>query len=175
MEVMRRSFADRLKGAATLDVAVYEEVEADHDATGQAALVVGLVAVATAIGGIRDGAPGIIGGLISAYVGWVVWSGVTYLVGTWLGGTATWGELLRTIGFAHSPGLLRIFGVIPILGAIVRVMVGIWILIAVIIAIRQALDFSTAKAILTAIIGYALLMAVQVVLWLLLLPVRVFF
>ncbi|HET9985407.1 MAG TPA: YIP1 family protein [Longimicrobiales bacterium] len=172
---MRRSFADRLKGAALLDIAVYEEVEADRDATGQAALVVGLVAVATAIGGIRDGATGILGGLISAYAGWLVWSGVTYLVGSWLGGTATWGELLRTVGFAHAPGLLRIFGVIPILGVVVRVAVGIWMLIAVIVAIRQALDFSTEKAILTAVIGFALLMAVQVLLWLLLFPVRVFF
>ncbi|MBX6363726.1 MAG: YIP1 family protein [Gemmatimonadetes bacterium] len=175
MEVIRRSFADRLKGAAVLDVPVYEEVEADTGATGQAAAVVGLAAVATAIGAMRFGPPGVLGGLISAYVVWLVWSGVTYLVGTWLGGTATWGELLRTIGFAQAPGLLRVFGIIPILGGIVRAVVWIWVLIAVIVAIRQALDFSTGKAVLTAILGFALLLAVQVVLWLLLLPIRVFF
>jgi hypothetical protein len=71
-----------------------------------------------------------------------------------LGGTATWGELLRTIGFAQSPGVLMIFGIIPILGGLVRVVVAVWLLIAGIIAIRQALDCSTGKAVVTALLGW---------------------
>lgn len=94
-------------------------------------------------------------GILSAYIGWLLWSGVTYLIGTkLLGGTATWSELLRTIGFAQSPGVLYVIGVIPLLGWLANLVVAFWVLIAVIVAIRQALDFSTGRAILTALIGF---------------------
>ena len=138
-----------------LDIATYEDVEADTTATGQAAVVVAIVAVASAIGGARGGGASIIGGLVAALVGWLVWSGVTYLIGTKVfGGTATWGELLRTIGFAQSPGVLLVLGIIPFVGLLVRFAVWIWMLVAGIIAIRQALDFSTGKAVLTALLGW---------------------
>ena len=157
MELARRqSLLERMRGAALLDIPTYEEVEHDTSATGQAALVVGIVAIATAIAQARAGLPGVIAGLLSAYVGWAIWSGVTYLIGTWLGGTATWGEMLRTIGFAQTPGVLRVFGIIPILGTLVQLVVFVWMLIAGIIAIRQALDFGTGKAIVTAVIGLML-------------------
>lgn len=142
-------------GAARLDVNTYEEVEADQSATGQAALVVAIVAIASAIGSLGDGGSGIIAGVLTAVVGWLLWAGITYVIGDKLfGGTATWGELLRTLGFAQSPGVLLILGIIPLLGGLVHVAVAIWMLVAGIIAIRQALDFSTGKAILTAIIGW---------------------
>jgi hypothetical protein len=150
-------------GAAMLNVATYEEVEADRTATGQAAAVVAIVAVATAIGAIGEGTGGIIAGLISAFVGWLVWSALTYVVGTRLfGGTADMGEMLRTIGFAQAPGVLNVLGIIPILGGLVRFVVFLWILAAAVIAIRQALDFSTGKAVGTALIGavaYIVIMA----------------
>lgn len=154
-EYARRSIVDRMKGAAMLDVATYEEVEHDEQATGQAAVVVVIVAICTAIGAVWRGGPSIIAGPISAILGWLLWSAVTYVIGAKaLGGVATWGELLRTIGFAQSPGVLMIFGIIPILGGIVRVVVLIWLLIAGIIAIRQALDVSTGKAVVTAVLGW---------------------
>lgn len=149
------SLIRRMKGAALLDVSVYEEVEADQTATTQAAIVVAIVAVAQAIGGAGEGGRGIIGGLLAAVVGWLLWAGITYLIGDKvLGGTATWGELLRTIGFAQSPGVFYLLAIIPILGGLVRIAVSIWVLVAGIVAIRQALDFSTGKAVLTAVLGW---------------------
>jgi hypothetical protein len=151
----QRGIVDRMIGAARLDVDTYEEVEADQSATGQAALVVTIVAIASAIGGLADGGSGIITGVLTAALGWVLWAGITYVIGDKLfGGTATWGELLRTLGFAQAPGVLLILGIIPLLGGLVHAVVAIWMLVAGIIAIRQALDFSTGKAILTAIIGW---------------------
>lgn len=142
-------------GAAKLDVNTYEEVEADHTATGQAAGVIALVAIAQAIGASGHGSLGIIGGLVGALFGWLLWAGITYLIGDkLLGGTATWGELLRTLGFAQAPGVLYVLGIIPLFGGLVRVALAIWILVAGVIAIRQALDFSTGKAILTAVLGW---------------------
>lgn len=146
---------ERMKGAALLDVATYEAVERDQDATKQAAIVVGIVAAAQAIGASGSGSAGVIGGIVGALLGWLVWAGITYLIGDkLLGGTATWGELLRTIGFAQSPGVLYVFGIIPIFGGLIRPILMIWILIAGIVAIRQALDFGTGRAIATALIGW---------------------
>lgn len=149
------SIIDRMIGAATLNVTTYEEVEHDSTATTQAALVVAMVAVASAIGSASGGLGLALGAVVAAFVGWLVWAGVTYLIGDkLLGGTATWGELLRTLGFAQAPGLLYIFGIIPVLGWGVRLVVWVWLLVTGIVAIRQALDFSTGKAILTAVLGF---------------------
>lgn len=151
----KRRMVDRMKGAALLDVSIYEEVEADTTATGQAAAVVAIVAVAQGVGSMGLGGGGMIGAVLGSLLGWLVWAGITYLIGDKiLGGTATWGELLRTLGFAQSPGILAVLGLIPLLGGIVRLVLAVWVLIAGVIAIRQALDFSTGKAIATAVIGW---------------------
>ena len=145
----------RMLGAATLNVDTYEEVEADESATMQAAAVVAMVAVSAAIGQVGGSGGSIITAPISAIIGWVIWAGLTYLIGAkLLGGTATWGELLRTLGFAQSPGVLYLFAVLPFIGGSVRFIIWAWIVVAGVIAIRQALDFSTGKAILTAVIGF---------------------
>lgn len=160
--VPRRSFVDRMIGAARLDVSVYEEVEADSSATAQAGVVVALAAIASAIGSWGD--DNALGGLIGALVGWAIWAAVTYFIGaTLFKGTATWGELLRTLGFAQAPGLLYVVGLIPLLGWIARFIIAVWILIAGIIAIRQALDISTGKSVAVAILGWLLLMLVMAV------------
>src|SRR3954447_26333689 len=163
-EYAHRSIVDRMRGAAMLDVATYEEVEHDNDATGQAAVVVVIVAICTAIGAVWRGGPSIIAGPISAVLAWLLWSAITYVIGDkLLGGTATWGELLRTLGFAQAPGVLLIFGIIPILGGLMRMVVSLWMLFTGVIAIRQALDFSTGKAIATALLGWVALVVLTFV------------
>lgn len=165
MTKVKRSIIDRMRGAAMLDIATYEEVEADTTATGQAAIVVVISAIASAIGAAGPGGPGFLGTLIGALVSWVLWAGLTYLIGDKVfGGTATWGELLRTLGFAQAPRVLLVLGIIPVFGLLVWLAVAIWVLIAGIIAIRQALDFSTQKALLTALIGWVVIMVVSALL-----------
>jgi hypothetical protein len=160
----QRSLLDRMKGAALLDTATYEELEADASATTQAAIVVGIVALCSAIGAVGQGGRGIITGLVGAFVSWLLWSGITYLIGDkLLGGTATWGELLRTIGFAQTPGVLFITGIIPLLSAPILFVAGIWMLIAGVVAIRQALDFSTGRAIGTALLGWIVMMVIYAI------------
>ncbi|MGI9038013.1 MAG: YIP1 family protein [Gemmatimonadota bacterium] len=145
------SMVDRMIGAATLDVATYEAVEHDTTATTQAGLIIAMAAIAQ---GVASPYTGVIYGIISSLIGWFAMAGLVYFIGTRLfGGTATWGELLRTLGFAASPGLLYILGLIPLLGVIVTIVVGIWVLVCVVVAIRQALDVSTGKAILTGLLG----------------------
>lgn len=149
------SFTERMIGAATLNVATYEEVEHDRTATGQAAGVVLLVAIAGAIGSSGAGLWATIGAVVSAFVGWYVWSAITLFVGTGLfRGTADMGEMLRTIGFAQAPGVLNVLGIVPFFGGWVRFAVWLWMLVCAVVAIRQALDFATGKALGTALIGF---------------------
>jgi hypothetical protein len=163
MHTVRRSFTDRLIGAARLEIDVYEEVEHDTDATTQAAGVVALVAAASAIGGLQHGAQGVVTAVLVSILGWLLWAGITYVIGDkLLGGTATWGELLRTLGFAQAPGILLMLAVIPALDWVLLPFVGIWMLFTGVVAIRQALDFGTGRAIATALLGlvpYAILRA----------------
>lgn len=150
-----RSMPERMKGAALLQVDVYEEVEHDVTATSQAAGVVAIVAVCAAIGGVDGGIGGILANMVAAFVGWLVWSGITYLIGTNIfQGVATWGELLRTIGFAQSPGVFYVLGILPLIGGLAKFVLWIWLLVTGLVAIRQALDVTTGKAVVTALLGW---------------------
>lgn len=147
----------RMIGAALLDVDTYEEVEHDSKATGQAAGVVAMVAIAQAVAASGKGLIAVVFAPVAAILGWLVWAGITYLIGDKLfGGEATWGEMLRTLGFAQTPGLLFLLVILP-LGFFLIPIIFIWTLVAAIIALRQALDFGTGKAILTAIVGWIVL------------------
>ncbi len=154
------SFTQRMIGAAKLDVHTYEEVEADRTATGQAMGVVVLSSIASGIGAVAYGAgPGlVVAGTIGALIGWFLWAFVTYLVGTKLlpepQTRSDMGELLRTIGFSASPGVLFILVVVPGLGPFIGLGVLVWMLVAFVVAVRQALDYhSTGRAVAVCLIG----------------------
>lgn len=165
------SFQDRIIRAAKLDVHLYEEVEADKGAMGQAMAVVILSSIAGGIGAPAGlGLGGILIGTIAALVAWYIWAFLTYLIGTKLlpepQTKADVGELLRTIGFSSSPGFIRVLGIIPFLRGIVFLVAGVWMLVAMIIAVRQALDYqSTLRAVGVCIIGWIAQAAVLMLLF----------
>ncbi|WP_353110951.1 YIP1 family protein [Salinisphaera dokdonensis] len=157
-----QSFTQRMIGAAKLQAPTYEEVEHDSSATGQAALVVALAALAAGIGAL-----GAVGGSIgflllnavAALLGWLIWAAIIWAIGTKLlpeaQTEADIGQLLRTLGFAATPGLLRVFGIIPILGPIVWLVASVWMLATTVIAVRQALDYnSTLRAVGVCVAGW---------------------
>ena len=154
------TFKDRIIRAAKLDVHLYEEVEADKGAMGQAMGVVVLSSIAAGVGSIaRGGISGILIGTIIALIGWYVWAYLTYFIGTKLlpepQTKADHGELLRTIGFSSSPGLIRVLGIIPGLTWVVFLVASVWMLVAMVIAVRQALDYkSTLRAVGVCVIGW---------------------
>ncbi|MGD2010638.1 MAG: YIP1 family protein [Desulfobacterales bacterium] len=151
---------ERMLRAAKLDVALYEEVEADRTTIGQAMAVVVISSVAAGIGNIgKMGFGGILTGTLGALLGWYVWALLTYYIGTrWLPEPQTRadvGELLRTTGFSSSPGVIRILGILPGIGGLIFFVAGIWQLVAMVIAVRQALDYSSnARAIGVCLIGW---------------------
>jgi hypothetical protein len=169
---LRTSFFLRLFGAAALDTAIYEEVEADRAATGQAMLVVVMSSLAAGVGVSGLGgmsARNAFGISAIALVAWAAWALVTFEIGArLLPQTQTRvdvGELLRTIGFASAPGLLRVFGIIPSVTVPAFVITTVWMLLAMVVAVRQALDYtSTARAVAVCALGWALAIAIAVVL-----------
>jgi hypothetical protein len=152
------TFVERMVGAARFNTSAYEDVEADRGATGQALAVVLLSSVAAGIGA-GAGVRGLVVGTIASLVGWLVWAVLIYLIGArWLPepGTQTdTGELMRTIGFATSPGLLRVLGIVPFLTSIVFTVTALWMLATMVVAARQALDYkSTLRAVGVCLLGW---------------------
>lgn len=154
------SYKDRIIRAAKLDVTLYEEVEADTQALGQATGVVILSSVAAGIGTIATtGLAGMLMGTVTALIGWYIWALLIYLIGAKLlpepQTRADHGQLLRTIGFSSSPGLVRILGIVPALTGLIFLLAAVWMLVAMVIAVRQALDYrSTWRAVGVCAIGW---------------------
>ena len=167
----KNSFNNRIIRATMLDSNLYEEVEADKGALGQAMTIVVLSSIAAGIGLYKTGGfSGIITGTMASLISWYVWAYLTYFIGTKFlpepQTEADLGELLRTIGFSSSPGLLRVFYFIPGIGALVYLISSFWMLVAMIIAVRQALDYnSTLRAISVCVIGYIIQIFVLVILF----------
>ena len=157
---------ERIIGVFKLDPQNFEAIEHDEGATGQAALIVLMVAILGGIGSAigtsyMDGGSAIgafFSTVISSFAGWVIWSFLTYFIGTRLfGGEADMGEMLRVIGFAYAPQML---GVIPCAGSLVG---ALWALAAAFVGIRQGLDLSNGKTFLTIIVGFLVYVVVAIV------------
>jgi hypothetical protein len=155
----------RIIGVFKLSAATFEDIEHDDSLSLPAAIIVVLVSLVSGLGnGLFNGLihktffGGFIGSVISVLLGWLLWSAVTWFVGTrFFKGEADLGQMLRVIGFAYLPMLLSI---IPCLGGLIGI---IWTIAAVFIAIRQGLDIDDVKAFATVVVGgffYIILTAV---------------
>lgn len=150
----------RITRVFRLDAQVFEEIEADPTALRPALAIVVLSGLAAGIGSFaQQGIFGLIVATLAAILGWYVWAFLAYIIGTKLlpepQTKSNYGELLRTLGFAAAPGMIRVFGIIPGLFPILSVVSAIWMLIAMVLAIRQALDYtSTLRAVGVCLIGW---------------------
>jgi hypothetical protein len=156
---MNSVFINRIIRACKLDISLYEEVEADEKATLQAALVVILSSIAAGIGALSLGASNFLLAPLLSLLSWYIWAYLIYFIGAKIfpekNTQADHGQLLRTIGFSSAPGLIRIFGFTPELMSITFIGSGIWMMVAMVIAVRQALDYeSTWRAIGVVVIGF---------------------
>jgi hypothetical protein len=162
------TFVERMVGAAKFSSSAYEDVEADRGATGQALAVVVLSSLAAGIGA-GAGLSWVVFGTVASLVGWLVWAVLIYLIGVrWLpepGTQSDTGELMRTIGFATSPGILRVVGIVPFLTSIVFFVTLLWMLATMVVAVRQALDYkSTWRALGVCLLGWIVQFATFVLL-----------
>jgi hypothetical protein len=158
------SFLQRFIGALSLDSAIYEEVEADTSATVQAFFVVVMSSLAAGIGARPLGTNSVSSVVfitIIALIAWAAWALLTFEIGGRLmpdrGTSVDIGQLLRTIGFASAPGVLRVFGIIPSAAAPTFAVTALWMLAAMVVAVRQALDYeSTTRAVVVCLVGWSL-------------------
>lgn len=158
---------DRIMGVLRLDVATYEEIEADESAITEAAIIVAVVALLNGVGS-SIGSGSFIATFLStvvwAFVGWFIWAGVTFWIGTNIfEGKADMGEMLRVLGYAQVPRVLAVLGFIPCLGWIISLGAGIWALVTGFIAVRQGLDIDNTQALITVIIGWAIVIVGSII------------
>ena len=152
------TFPQRAIGAARLEIPVFEEVEADRRATGQALAIVVASGIAAGVGLTSNVVDAPVLHRVMLYLlMWVFWATASFIVGVYLmpepQTQTNVGELLRTIGFAASPGILRIFGTLPAVGEMIYGISTAWMVVAMVIAIRQALDYkSTSRAVVVCLI-----------------------
>ena len=143
----------RMLGAARLDVATYEDVEADGRATIQALIVVVVVTIASVIGAMLGGGDdfdvvnALVVGVIRGVVSWAVWALITWIVGATILKTeateADWGQLARCTGFAQTPGLLNVLSFVPAVGGLITVVAFLWTFAAMVVGVRQSLDYTS--------------------------------
>ena len=156
---MNSVFINRIIRACKLDSSLYEEVEADQSATIQAALVVVLSSLAAGVGALSLGASNFLMAPVLSLISWYIWAYLIYFIGAKLfpepNTEADHGQLLRTIGFSSAPGLIRVFGFTPDLTSIIFIVASIWMLVAMVIAVKQALDYNSIwRAIGVVVIGF---------------------
>ena len=154
----------RMIGAARLSVDTYEDVEHDKSATIQALAVVVIVSLAAFVGGLlgdegTDVLNALVFGLVGGIVGWAVWALFTYMIGSTILKTedteADWGQLARGTGFAQTPGLLHVLVFIPVVGGIISLLALVWTIVAMVVAVRQSLDYtSTLRAVIVILIAF---------------------
>jgi hypothetical protein len=157
----------RMLRAARLEAALYEEVEADPSAIGHAMLTVVLASVAAGIGSALLGPGAILMAVVTALIGWYIWAVLAWLIGTRLlpepQTQADLGQLLRTTGFASAPGVLRVLGFLPGLGGFIVAVAQVWMLAAMIVAVRQALDYrGIGRAVAVCLIGWVVYVVLSV-------------
>jgi len=154
------SFVQRVIGALRLDAATYEEIEHDPSALGQSAGVVAAAGVAAAIGSAGQGGGGAVGAMLGSLLGWALSTLFIWVVGVYfMKHTSDYKELLRTLGFASAPQLLLVVRGLPAVGPIIALVATLWGLAAFVIAVRQALDVATGRAILVCVLALLVNMA----------------
>lgn len=166
---------DRIMGVITLKAPVYKQIAEDAAATTPAAIIVvvamlvkgffaGLVNVDASTGATSVNVVGAIVAAIVAIIlgliGWVVAAWVLQLVAGWFGGKTNTGEMLRVTGYVEVFSFVAILDVLSLAGTallcvtgIIGFVVGILKLIGYVIGVREAGEFSTGKAVITAIIA----------------------
>ena len=152
----------RMLGAARLDAATYEEVEADGKAIIQALIIVVVVTIASVVGEMLGGGDdfdvvnALILGVIRGVVSWAIWALITWIVGTTILNTesteADWGQLARCTGFAQTPGLLNVFSFVPAVGGLITLAAFVWTFVAMLVAVRQSLDYTSTWRAFTVIL-----------------------
>jgi hypothetical protein len=161
------TLARRFYGSLVLDAATYEDVEADPSALPQALAIVLAFSAAAAIGftGAAPRAGVVVAAALASLAGWLSWAAIVAYLGIRVfpepQTRSDVGELTRTLGFSVTPGLFLVLLAVPFAPPVTLVVVVfVWMLAAMIVAVRHALDFThTTRAVGVCVAGWALVAA----------------
>ena len=169
IETWSATYVRRLIGAAALDPATYEDVESDETATRQAFATVILSGLAGGIGALGFGATvtGVAFMATMSVITWGIWAVLMFEIGVNLmprpETRSDVGEMLRTLGFATAPGCVLALGIIPMFTIPVFAVTAVWLLSAMTVSVRQALDIeSTGRALAVCGLGWLLVVGIAV-------------
>jgi hypothetical protein len=109
---MFEAIAARVPRVLKLEEPVHREIADDESATGQAIVVTILAALIASLTAEGNFLTRVVGALIFAPIGLFVWTGITFLLGKMFGGTASYSQLVRPIGYAAAPYALAIVPVV---------------------------------------------------------------
>ena len=106
----------------------YTAVAADPKATGQAIIVVVLVGLAT--GFLGGGVTNIVAAIVGRIISWALWALFVFWVASPVFHFRTdiqadWDRLVRSTGFAQSPGVLLVLAIIPSVGTVLPTVVSL--------------------------------------------------
>lgn len=157
----------RMMGALLLDRMTYESVEVERPTSRQAFGVVLLSSLAAGIGAAGWDGPRLLTLATVATIAmltWLAWAAlILYVGGTILPERQThvdYGELVRTTGFAATPGLLQVFALFTPIAVPMFIVSWVWMIAAMVVAVRQALDFSsTWRALAVCVVTLAVVLA----------------
>lgn len=165
---------ERIMGVITLKAPVYRAIAEDKSLTSQAGVIVAVIALiqgfcTSFVKVATDGSTstsflgGIVGAFTSLVLGLIAWVFSAWLLATiakMLDGKTDTGEMLRVTGFVAIFGLTGIFNLLALVSqaltcvtSIISLVVFVLSLIGYFIGVREAAEFSTGKAIITAILA----------------------
>jgi len=158
----------RLTRMIKFDNTVYREIADDENATTEAAVIVGVASLLSAVGmavRLRRVDTFFIQFIVGIAIGWLLWSYLAMFIGTRLfEGKADFWQMARTIGYAYAPTAVGILGLFSCLGSLVTLAASLLALALGFFAVRETLGLSTEKAVITVIIGWIVMAVVSFVL-----------
>ncbi|HTL87827.1 MAG TPA: YIP1 family protein [Leptolyngbya sp.] len=157
--------------ALTLSSQLYETAQHDRRNRRIALTIVLLAAISRAIGNVvisllnRVTLPALLSasllGIFSDVVGYYFWSFTVWKIGQWAKfNPPSYQMLLSPIGFAYSPQVLNFLTLIPLLGRPIELILGAWTLLAVAVAVREAMSISTLQATIMSLASFPLIQIV---------------
>jgi len=155
---------EQIVRAAILDGRIYRDLGESPEVLFRAMGIVLLAALAFGLGMRNEAVLGygdddqilkIFVAASSVFLGWVLWSFVSFVIGRMMRSTATYRQTLRALGIAFAPGVLLVFfGVPSVIGPIVVTIAKFWLLAAGLIAVSETHNFGPIKAFVPTIIGW---------------------
>ena len=157
----KKGFGNYIKQAIEilkLNTKAMTEASKDEKAFGMAILFIAIGGVAGAIGMLNP--IGIVLNPIIAIIGSFIGVGILHILAKLFGGKGTFTELYKVMGLAY---LIQWISVIPLIGPILSGILGLWVIVVNVVALKTVYKLSTGKAIVVILIPLIIIVIIALV------------